>query len=207
MNEGQRKKNVLILAEGYEEKPYIDKILSFPNVNKEAYSFSETVNVKGNGNILARYQFEIQQGFHDVVLVFCDADKGSEQFLSIVHAIGERFFMHPDDAIQAFVFANPVTLQLVLSHFGDVLLTNVSKKKNAEAVKALTGVEDYDAKEDQIAAIMRKIHFRSLDAFKERLSRLSTDYHDVPSTNFLSFLEHLESDDTRWIDALNGLRR
>ena len=58
MSDGRRK-NVLIIAEGYEEKPYIDKILSFPNINKDVYNFGPTVNAKGNGNIVARYQFEI----------------------------------------------------------------------------------------------------------------------------------------------------
>ena len=28
------KRNILIIAEGYEEKPYIDKLLSFPNINE-----------------------------------------------------------------------------------------------------------------------------------------------------------------------------
>lgn len=207
MIDGGRRKNVLIIAEGHEEKPYLDKILSFPNINKEVYYFADPVNVKGNGNIFARYQFEIQQGFHDIVLVFCDADKGSEQFLSIVRAIGDQFFANPNDGIKVFIFANPVTLQLVLSHFGDVALTKVSKKKNADAVKELTGVADYDAQEEQIAEIIGKVHYRSLDAFKERIARLSTDYKDVPSTNFLEFLERFENEDTHWIDELNALRK
>ena len=41
MNEEKRRKNVLILAEGFEEKPYIDKVLSFPNIRKEAYCIHE----------------------------------------------------------------------------------------------------------------------------------------------------------------------
>ena len=79
MPEHARKKNILILAEGFEEKPYNDKILSFPNINKSVYRFGDTINIKGNGNIPARYQYEIQRGFYDIVLIFCDADKGSEQ--------------------------------------------------------------------------------------------------------------------------------
>ena len=75
MSDRSQKKNVLIIAEGQEEKPYIDKILSFPNIDKNAYFFAPAVNAKGNGNISARYQFEIQRGFYDIVLVFCDADK------------------------------------------------------------------------------------------------------------------------------------
>ncbi len=207
MSEGKRKKNVLIIAEGQEEKPYIDKILSFPNINKNVYFFAPTVNVKGNGNISARYQFEIQRGFSDIILIFCDADKGSEQFLSIVHEIGEKFFSNKEDGIKVFLFANPVTLQIILSHFGDVSLTKVDKKKNAPQVQTLTGVKNYDAKEEQIKAITDRIRFRSLEDFKKRLAKLSTDFRDVPSTNFLTFLERFESEDPSWIDEINELRK
>ena len=207
MIDGERKKNVLIIAEGQEEKPYIDKILSFPNIKKSTYLFAPAVNAKGNGNISARYQFEVQRGFYDIVLVFCDADKGSEQFLSIVHEIGEKFFSNKEDGIKVFLFANPVTLQIILSHFGDVLLSKVDKKKNAPQVQTLTGVANYDATEEQIKAILDQIHFRSLGDFKKRLAKLSTDFRDVPSTNFLVFLERFESEDTSWIDEINRLRK
>ena len=106
-----------------------------------------------------------------------------------------------------FLFANPVTLQIVLSHFGDVSLTKVDKKKNASQVQALTNVANYDAKEEQIKAILDQIHFRSLENFKKRLAKLSTDFRDVPSTNFLVFLERFESEDTSWIDEINRLRK
>ena len=206
MNEGRRK-NVLIIAEGYEEKPYIDKILSFPNVSREAYYFAPAVNVKGSGNIPARYQFEIQRGFYDIILVFCDVDKGSEEFRSLVNSIGEGFFANPKDAMEVFIFANPVTLQIVLSHFGDVCLTKVSKKANAKEVERLTGIRDYDAKQDQIAEIIGKIHFSSIAEFKKRLEAMSTDWNDIPSTNFLLFLERFESEETEWVDKINELRR
>lgn len=203
----ERKKNILIIAEGYEEKPYMDKILSFPNINKEAYLFAPVINVKGNGNIVERYQFEIQRGYYDVILIFCDADKGSEQFFSIVERIGHHFFINPHDGIETFIFANPVTLQIILSHFGDVSLDKVSKNKNASMVKELTGIDNYNASQEQIKNIVDKIHFSSLDSFKKRLEKISTDYNDVPSTNFLIFLKRFESSDSGWIEEINRLRK
>jgi uncharacterized Rmd1/YagE family protein len=207
MSEFGRRKNVLILAEGYEEKPYIDKILSFPNVNLKTYYFPPVINVKGNCKIVARYQYEIQRGFNDVILVFCDADKGSSQFLNIVNEIGEQFFIDKKYGLKVFIFANPVTLQIVLSHFGDVILKKVSKKKNADIVKKLTGIANYDAKEKQIKSIIEQIHFSSIDILKERLRIISTDFMNIPSTNFLHFLELCESGDCGWIDAINSLRK
>lgn len=207
MNDFIRKKNILIISEGYEEKPYIDKILSFPNINKDVYYFAPSVNAKGNGAIFARYQYEIQRGFYDVILVFCDADKGSEQFLSIVYEIGEKFYLHKEDAFHVFIFSNPVTLQIVLSHFDDVSLSKVSKKANSAIVEKIMGIQNYSANKEQIDEIIRKIHFSSLDKFKERLMKLSTNFKDVPSTNFLLFLNRFESTNTSWIDEINKLRR
>lgn len=195
------KKNILIIAEGYEEKPYIDKLLSFPNINKDVYNIKPAVNAKGSGNIFARYQYEFQRNYYDLVLVFCDADKGSDEFLKLANKIGE-FFINNKDAIKVFMFVNPVTLQVVLSHFGDVHITNVGKKSNCLLVEQLTGIKNYDAKEDQIEKLISMINYQSLDCFKERLKKISTDFKDVPSTSILSFVEKFESNDTNWVDEI-----
>ena len=207
MSDFGRRKNVLIIAEGFEEKPYIDKILSFPNINKTVYSFAPTINAKGSGNIQARYQYEIQRDFFDVILIFCDADKGSEPFLRLVYSIGEQFFNNKESGFEVFIFSNPVTLQIVLSHFGDVCLTKVAKKDNADIVEKLTGIENYDATQKQIDEMIGKIHFNSLEVFKQRISLLSTNFKDLPSSNFLTFLERFESEDTGWIDDIKSLRK
>ena len=207
MSEYIRKKNILIICEGFEEKPYIDKILSFPNINKEIYNFPPSVNAKGNGKIFARYQYEIQRGFYDIILVFCDADKGSEQFLSIVYQIGEKFYLSKENGFKVFIFSNPVTLQIVLSHFGDVCLTKVSKKANAVAVEKLTGIKNYDAKQEQIDEMIGKIHYSSMKEFKERMEKLSSDFNNLPSSNFLLFLKRFESKNSSWIDDINQLKK
>ena len=49
------KKTILILAEGFEEKPYIEKIIKFPSISKN-YIFSPVINLKGNGKILSRFE-------------------------------------------------------------------------------------------------------------------------------------------------------
>ena len=198
------KKRILIIAEGYEEKPYIEKIIHFPNINS-VYHFSPVVNAKGAGNLFARFQYEMQRGFHDIVLIFCDADKGSEEFFDVVNKIGKEFFVNQVDALNVFIFANPVTLQIVLSHFGEVNLTKISKSKNSETVKLLTGIENYAAKEQQIEEMVNMIHPDSLPDFKFRLSKISKDINDIPSSNFLTFLERFENDDVKWIDDINNL--
>ena len=196
------KRSVLILAEGFEEKPYIEKIINFPFISKN-YIFSKVINLKGNGNILSKYQYEFQTGRYDIVLVFSDADKGSKQFVQIIEGLGSNLFGDKNKGELVFMFVNPVNLQVVLSHFGDVELNKKSKKGNSDIVYELTNVENYDAKEEQIKEIISLINTRNYYEMKERISKLSTNYYVVPSTNFLLFLNRFENDDTSWIDEIN----
>ena len=69
----------------------------------------------------------------------------------------------------------------------------------------MTGIDNYDAKEKQIEEMMNKIHQDSLSDFKMRLNKLSKDINDIPSSNFLTFLERFENDDVGWIDDINNL--
>ena len=200
-----RKRKILIISEGLEEKIYIDKILSFPNIKTNYYSFDPSANVKGNGKIVARYQYEIQTGFYDVVLIFCDGDNGSEQFKEIVKTIGNIFFENIEDGFKVFIFANPTSMQILLSHFGDVALKNVGKMSNAAVIKKMTGVQNYDASKQQIEDIVKQIHFKDLSTFKERLRTMSGNIDETPSTNFLLFLDRFENEDDSWIEEINSL--
>ena len=197
------RKRILILAEGFEEKTYIEKIIKFPCISKN-YEFSNVINVKGNGNILARYQYEFQTNRYDLVLVFADADKGSTQFISIIEGIGEKIFGDKKKGVLIFMFVNPVTMQVILSHLGDVELNHVSKNKNSETIRKLTGIDNYDAKEKQINELMQKINSRNYQEMKRRIEKMSSDYRVVPSTNLLMFLKNFENDDTSWVDEINN---
>ena len=167
----------------------------------------DTINVKGNGNISARYQYEIQRGFYDIVLVFCDADKGSDQFLSLVYEIGEKFFSSKEQGMEVFIFANPVTLQIVLSHFDDVSLTKVSKKANSVIVEKLTGIKNYDAKQERIDVMIKQIHYSSMESFKKRMMDIDKEFDTIPSSNFITFLKRFEENDTKWIDEINSKKK
>ena len=88
-------------------------------------------------------------------------------------------------------------------HFGDVRLETQAKKNARPHVKALTGVDNYDAHQDQLKDICNQIHYRSYSDMKERVENISTCPDDMPSTNILTLLENLESEDTSWIDDIN----
>lgn len=52
-----------------------------------------------------------------------------------------------------------------------------------------------------------KIHYRSMKEFKDRLNTVSNNFNDLPSTNFLLFLNRFENSDTSWIDNINKLKK
>lgn len=196
------KKRILILCEGQEEKPYIDKIISFPSISKN-YAFGEPVNVKGNGNIIGKYQDEYQRNHYDLILIFCDADRGSKQYKEIVSLLGIQIFGSEEKGNLVFIFVNPVTLQVVLSHFDKVNMTHKAKSKNNELIKKITGIENYKANQFQIKELMSKINYSNYKTMKDNIRDLPNSINECPSTNFYQFLLNIENDDTSWVDDIN----
>lgn len=193
--------SILIIAEGYEEEAYLKKLFQFPCFSRGNYTFI-VKNANGNGNIAPRYQDEYSKNRYDLILVFCDGDNNSEQYREIVEDICVGIFNDRSLEDDLIVFANPVTLQIVLSHFGEVKLTHVAKKKNAKEVKLLTGIDNYDAEEGQVNAMVEKIFYRSYKPMKDRIKTISTSVEESPSTNFLRHLEQFERSDTDWVETL-----
>lgn len=83
------------------------------------------------------------------------------------------------------------------------MLTTQSKRTNAPLICDLTGVADYDAHEDQVKAICRKITRTNYEAMKLRIANINRGDQTTSSTNFMDFIERFESDDLRWIKTLN----
>lgn len=101
------------------------------------------------------------------------------------------------------MFANPCTMQIVLSHFADVQLTNQGKKTNADIIEKLTGVKNYDAHFEQIEEICKQVLHRNYPDMRERVSRINNGDIVSASTNFITFLKIFESDNIKWINKLS----
>ena len=97
------------------------------------------------------------------------------------------------------IFANPCTMQIVLSHFGDVDLKNQGKKTNGKIIKDLTGVEGYDAHADQVKELCSKIFRHSYYEMRERVKEMDKGDEVSGSTNFIHFLDKFENEDISWI--------
>ena len=205
MKMNNKKISVEILCEGLEEQKYIKKLTSFPNIFSNIYSFQEPINCKGITNIFPRYQDVFSRDIYELILIFCDADNNSKDFQNLCYKIDNHMFGSKKVSSKVVIFSNPVTLQIVLSHFGEVMLHSSAKAKNQSIIYQLTGIDNYQAHENQIDEMMRLIKITSYDYMKSNVSRLSSDIRVLPSTNFYFFLNHFEKNSVKWVDEINDL--
>lgn len=196
-----RKPKICIIAEGREEESYLKKVLlEYPCFNNYCFTIK---TAKGNDAIPARYKYEYQSSLYDVVLIFLDVDKKINKYESIVESIGSENLGDKKLGHEIAIFANPVTLQIVVLHYENIALMEKGKKENSEIVERIFGITNYRAKEDQLKIITGKLFYRTYSTLKINLESISTDYHFCPSTNFLKFLMFFESDDHLWINNIN----
>ena len=197
------KHNLCIICEGYEEEIYVKHLLD-KNVWNRIYDFT-IINAKGEGNIPARYQFEINKDAYELVMVFCDTDRQPyTQYLGVKEKINA---MHEanDAASQVVIYANPCSMQIILLHFAVVALKTQGKKTNAKLIEELTGVKGYKANQaEHIMAICSKINRQSYFVMKERVADINMPDTIPGSTNFIKFLQRFESETTEWLSEIQN---
>lgn len=195
-------RKICIICEGDEEEEYIGALLK-KDVFSEKYDFKKIINAKSFFNILPRYTERFQSNSYDLVLILCDTDKGpSDKYIDLKKKINE---LHDADvADDIIIFGNPCTMQIILSHFGEIKLTSQSKAVNAKYIKDLTGISNYKATKEQRIELFGKIRRDNYKVMKKNIAKLSTNDKDTSSTNFLRFIENFENDDDSWVDAINS---
>jgi hypothetical protein len=193
-------KKILIICEGYEEFDYISKLKNC-NVWDSGYIF-KLKNAKSIDNIFPIYQNEYQNDNYDLVLIYCDTEvQPFSQFERLLNNIN-RF--HGNKVGKDIVmFANPCTMQIILSHFDLVNLKTNSKSVNGKLIAKLIGVNDYIATEQQREDIMNKINSSNYLTMKSNISQIKNNYVVVPSTNILWFFNNFENKNSSWIDTIN----
>lgn len=200
------KKKICLICEGFEEFDYISKLLEL-HVWSNVYDF-ELVNAESCGNISARYQDRYQSDNYDIVLVFCDTDRRPEDGFELIRTKINNLFGNSIAADKVIMFVNPCTMQVILSHFGDVSLKTQNKRKNDSEIKRLTGLADskkYDGCKEHRDFIFSKISVDNYKEMKDRIVTLSDNYKNQPSTNFVDYLNLFEGTNTDWIDETNEL--
>ena len=197
-----KERRICIICEGDEEEEYIDSLIK-KNVFSMKYDFKKVINAKSFFNILPRYTEKYQSNSYDLVLIFCDTDRGpSEKYKDLKKRINE---LHDADvADNVIIFGNPCTMQIILSHFGEIKLTSQSKAVNAKHIRRFTGITNYKATKEQRAELFGMIRRNNYEVMKKNIAKLSTNDNDTSSTNFLIFVKNFENDDDSWIDNINN---
>lgn len=192
---------ILIVCEGDEEYDYLQQLKSC-NVWRGGIS----VDLKKAGaidNISAVYSYYYSNGRYKLVVAFCDTEKYPySQFLALKRKINELHGKR-NAADKVVYFANPCTMQIILSHFAKVKLTSNDKSVNSALIKSLTGVGDYRATEQQRQSIVRKITAENYSLMEQNISSLSNTYTDIPSSNILQLFYALDNGDKTWIKEIN----
>lgn len=185
-----RLSRVLIICEGYEEYDYLTAIL---NLNVWSDRLEITIkNARSIDNIAGQYQYEFFNDNYDYIMTFCDTEVPPyRQFRLLIDKISavtgkKNVFKH-------ICFSNPCTMQIILSHFDNVLLTSNQKSDNAQLIQKFTGVFGYRAHELQRKKIASLITSENYSAMKRNVALLETDFQIIPSTNALFFFEKLEN--------------
>lgn len=192
---------ICIICEGDEEYEYLEKLISLEVWSREYCFLLE--NAEGNGNIPARYQDKYQNGAYDLILIFCDTDrKPYEQYVDIKRKINE-FHGVRNAADKIVIYGNPCTMQIIIEHWGDVVLCSNNKKRNAPVIFDLTGIEEYKGRREQRSELFSKITTENYQEMKERIKKLPSDDKVQGSTNFGRFLDWFSSDDYEWIRVIN----
>lgn len=196
-------KRICIICEGPEEYDYIDRLNKIGVWNNNYIIIPKSAD--GNGNIPALYQDCFQNDSYDLVLVFCDTEKKPfEQYGEIKRKI--NIFHGIDDAARHIViYGNPCTLQIVLLHWCEEVLSSPSKKANAKLVERNTGIENYRARTKQRTQIMELINIDNFEDMRSRLSLFPDDDTIIGSTNFERFVDYFTRDDTGWISEINEI--
>lgn len=195
------KKKICLICEGYEEYDYISRLLEL-GVWSDIYDFT-LVNAESNGNISARYQDRYQSDSYDIVLVLCDTDRKPHDDFELIRKKINGIFGNDTAADEVIIFVNPCCMQVMLSHFGSVLLKTQNKQKNAAEVERLTGIHNYSARAAQRKAMGSMINKANYRDMRKHLKSLAKDYTQGPATNFKIFLDRFESNDDSWIKAIN----
>ena len=199
------KHKICVICEGFEDHGYFERLLKL-GVWNPTYKFT-LINAKTATKIPAIFQNIYQNDSYEIVLIFCDTDKYPHKVYNDVKDKINSFFNKRKATDRLVIFANPCTMQIILSHFDEVSLKNQGKKTNAAVIKKLTGVSNYDAKAEQIKTICDQILRRTYESMKQRIREMNLPDTESGSTNFIIFIDRFESDDTKWISEIQTFLR
>ncbi len=195
------KHKICIVCEGLEEFQYVERLREL-GVWSSEYDFT-MINAKGESNVFARFQDVYSKDSYELIIIFCDTDKEPYKQYKLLKQKLNGFFDKEEVDQKIVLWANPCSMQIILSHFEKVCLTTQAKKTNAPLIEKLTGVQNYNGHENQIIQVCSKIFRRSYPEMKDRLRETEYDDEKSGTSNAVLFMENFEKDDPKWIRQIN----
>ncbi len=193
--------NILIICEGYEEEDYLNRLKQIKVWNRK---FGIVIkNAKSIDNIAAMYEYYYVLGTYKLVIAFCDTELAPyDKFLAMKEKIN-KFHGKTNAADSVVFFANPCTMQIILSHFSKVSLKTNNKSTNANLIYNLTKVANYEATANQRSAIAKKINDGNYLTMKDNIKQLSKSLNNIPSSNVIGLFDALDIGSKEWIEKIN----
>ena len=200
-----RKKRIAFIPEGSEEERLLQKYLDL-SLFSDVYLFDPPISAGGINNVPAKFHELFSTGVYDGIFPLIDADRDSCHFNEVRTKLKEIVGFDPS---QLIIFTNPCTLQIMLAHLGDDIIKTESKRANHPLVQKNWPLikKPYGAHKYQLDLICDSLTADNYQDMKRRISKLSTNCRQVPSTSLLAFLEHFESDDASWLNGILAKRK
>lgn len=199
------KLKVKIICEGLEERQYINTLISFGKWNENLLVIP--LDAGGINNVYDLFSHEWLKGDGTkFIFILCDTGKEQKEsrkvFLKIREKIDQDYKNHASDKI--VVFANPITMQIFLSHFTLPNVIHENKKENQEYIEKVSGVIGYKGRRESISKLMKQIRLapHSYETMRLNVKLLEGPYLKEGATNASMMFDHLEDDDTSWIDNI-----
>ena len=198
-----KRTKICIICEGNEEERYINRLKELRVWNDD---YNVTVRNAGSiDKIASEYEYAFSSVNYDIVLIMCNTEiPPYEKFI----ALKEKIDAFHDAAVsdKIIFYANPCTMQLILSHFADIRLKTNNKSAIArDYLKKYCGLTEYRAREKELDAIMRKLTKENYCVMRKNLRNVPTTCDSMPGTNFLCLLAFLSDESHTWIDDINDL--
>lgn len=94
-------------------------------------------------------------------------------------------------------------MQIIIEHWGEIMLDSNAKKRNAPIILKLTGIGNYKGRADQRQELFSRITKENYLDMLERIKKLPNDDTLVGSNNFGRFMEWFSLDNEEWIQGIN----
>ncbi len=196
---------VLIICEGQEDYEYISRLIDLGVFSSELVI--EAMDARGSSKLFSCFKSVLLVSpFYDLVVIYCDTEMSPYEEYTRQTSKVNSLYNGVDIAKDIFYFVNPVTMQLMLLHKGEALLSSSHKADYAGTVYSLFRVSAYRARLSQVKEITSQIDKDNYLLMKERAIKIaSNDFHKPNSTNVLYLFNKLEKNDTKWIKDKSNL--